>query len=54
MHFNIKTADYWLKLNRGWGRDQNIEHARFMLARAKTAKDRAFWQLILEQLEGTK
>ena len=42
----------WLVQNRWWRREQNIQHVRYMLSLAQQAQQRAFWQLILERLEG--
>ena len=46
------SIDKWFKDNRQWSCLRNREHARFMIENVHTAKERAFWQLILERLEG--
>jgi hypothetical protein len=57
----ITNIDKWLQANQYWRREHNIAHARYQLARANCVPDeksqfgaqtRAFWQLILERLEG--
>ena len=45
----------WLKDNRCWTRACNIAHARYALSLCDDDFDaqlKAFWQLILERLEG--
>ena len=53
---NIKERiENWIQTNKCWRREFNIDHAKYEIARAIAAHDdseRAFWELILERLEG--
>lgn len=42
----------WLKANKQWSRAYNIAHVRHQIANVGDPQERAFWQLLLERLEG--
>jgi hypothetical protein len=48
----MTTVDIKLKVLRQWKREHNIVHARYQLTQAQSPRERAFWELILERLEG--
>ena len=51
----ITSIDKWLLDNRPWRREHNIAFAALKLTNAvmrDDAKEKAFWQLVLERLEG--